>query len=238
MPLLRIENVTKRFGGLVAVNDVSFEVEEGESIAIVGSNGSGKTTLYNVISGVHMADGGKIIFAGKDITGLPPYQIGRMGITLAPQGRRIFPSLTVRENLAVAAFNNSKSSRSSNLEKIFSLFPVLKERSDLRAKTLSGGEMQMLAIGRALMAAPKLLLMDEPTEGLAPLLVQEIKQVILSIKSEKKTSLLLVEQNFSLILEVADYVYVMSKGRVVYESYPKDLMNNEEVKVKYLGLRK
>jgi branched-chain amino acid transport system ATP-binding protein len=213
-------------------------VGENSGVALSGRNGVGKTTTIRSITGFTPPREGVIKFEGVDITGLPSYQIGRMGITLAPQGRRIFPSLTVRENLAVAAFNKSKSSRSSNLEKIFSLFPVLRERSDLRAKALSGGETQMLAIGRALMAAPKLLLMDEPTEGLAPLLVQEIKQVIFSIKAEKKSSILLVEQNFSLILEVADYVYVMSKGSVVYESKPKDLMNNEEIKVKYLGLRK
>jgi branched-chain amino acid transport system ATP-binding protein len=161
-----------------------------------------------------------------------------MGITLVPQGRRIFLSLTVRENLAVAALNSSKSLRSSNLEAVFALFPVLRERNHLRAKTLSGGEMQMLAIGRALMTTPKLLLMDEPTEGLAPLLVQEIRRVILKIKAEKKTSILLVEQNFPLILDVTDYIYVMSKGKVVYESKPEGLIDNEEVKAKYLAIGK
>jgi branched-chain amino acid transport system ATP-binding protein len=236
--MLKLDNIHTYYGKSHILHGVCLEVGENSEVALSGRNGVGKTTTLRSIFGFTPPREGVIKFEGVDITGLPPYQIGRMGITLAPQGRRIFPSLTVRENLAIAAFNNSKLSRSSNLEKIFSLFPVLRERSNLRAKTLSGGEMQMLAIGRALMAAPKLLLMDEPTEGLAPLLVQEIKQVILSIKSEKKTSLLLVEQNFSLILEVADYVYVMSKGSVVYESKPKDLMNNEEIKVKYLGLRK
>lgn len=236
--MLKLDNIHTYYGKSHILHGVCLEVAENSEVALSGRNGVGKTTTLRSITGFTPPREGVIKFEGVDINGLPPYKIGRMGITLAPQGRRIFPSLTVRENLAVAAFNSSKSSRSSNLEKVFSLFPILRERSNLRAKTLSGGEMQMLAIGRALMAAPKLLLMDEPTEGLAPLLVQEIKQVILTIKSEKKTSILLVEQNFSLILEVADYVYVMSKGKVVYESKPKDLMDNEEVKVKYLGLRK
>ena len=236
--MLRLENIHTYYGKSHILHGVCLEVGENSEVALAGRNGVGKTTTIRSITGFTPPREGAITFEGVDIAGLPPYQIGRMGITLAPQGRRIFPSLTVRENLAVAAFNNSKSSRSSNLEKIFSLFPILRKRSHLRAKTLSGGEMQMLAIGRALMGDPKLLLMDEPTEGLAPLLIQEIKQVILTIKSEKRTSILLVEQNFPLILEVADYVYVMSKGKVVYESKPKKLMDDEEVKVKYLGLRK
>jgi len=236
--MLKLENIHTYYGKSHILHGVCLEVAENSEVALSGRNGVGKTTTLRSITGFTPLREGAIKFEGVDISGLAPYQIGRMGITLAPQGRRIFPSLTVRENLSVAAFNSAKSSRSSNLEKIFSLFPILRERSNLRAKTLSGGEMQMLAIGRALMAAPKLLLMDEPTEGLAPLLVQEIKQVILTIKAEKKSSILLVEQNFSLILEVADYVYVMSKGSVVYESKPKDLMNNEEIRVKYLGLRK
>jgi len=161
-----------------------------------------------------------------------------MGMALVPQGRRIFTSLSIKENLLVAGYKTDRASQSYNLKMVLSLFPILAERFQLRAKTLSGGEMQMLAIGRALMAAPQLLLMDEPTEGLAPLFIEEIKRVILAIKREKKTSILLVEQNFQFVLDVADYIYVMNKGEVVYESTPHGLEHNEEIKMKYLGIGK
>ncbi len=236
--MLELDGIHTYYGKSHILHGVCLKVGENSGVALSGRNGVGKTTTIRSIIGFTPPKEGAIRFDGVDITGLPPYRVGRMGIALAPQGRRIFLTLTVKENLSVAAFNSSRSSRSLNLDKVFSLFPILKERSLLRAKSLSGGEMQMLAIGRALMAAPKMLLLDEPTEGLAPLLVQEIKEVIVNIKSEKKTSILLVEQNLPLILDVADYVYVMSKGSVVYESTPGDLMGNEEIKVRYLGLRK
>ena len=236
--MLKLDNIHTYYGKSHVLHGVCLEVGESSEVAISGRNGVGKTTTLHSLIGFTPPREGIIEFEGINITGLPPHKIGRMGITLVPQGRRIFQSLTVKENLAVAALNIGKSFRSSKLEAIFALFPVLRERNSLRAKTLSGGEMQMLAIGRALMTTPKLLLMDEPTEGLAPLLVQEIRRVILRIKAEKKTSILLVEQNFPLILDVTDYIYVMSKGRVVYESKPEGLIDNEEVKGKYLAIGK
>lgn len=236
--MLKLDNIHTYYGKSHVLQGVCLEVGENSEVAISGRNGVGKTTTLHSLIGFTSPREGTIEFEGINIAGLPPYKIGRMGITLVPQGRRIFSSLTVRENLVVAALNSSKSSRSSSLDAIFALFPVLRERRSFRAKTLSGGEMQMLAIGRALMTTPKLLLMDEPTEGLAPLLVQEIRRVILKIKTEKKTSILLVEQNFPLILDVTDYIYVMSKGRVVHESKPEGLIDNEEVKAKYLAIGK
>ena len=205
-------------------------------IALSGRNGVGKTTTLRSIIGFSQPQEGSIDFNGINIAGLPPYTITRMGIALVPQGRRLFTSLSVKENLDLAAHKSRKDIDGWNHKKIFSLFPVLDQRRNTYAGSLSGGEMQMLAIARALMANPLLLLMDEPTEGLAPLLVREIKNVLHKLKDEKKTSILLVEQNYQMVLDVADYIYVMSKGMIVYESSPKDLANNEAIKGKYLGV--
>lgn len=236
--MLQLDNVHTYYGASHILHGVCLEIGESSVIALSGRNGVGKTTTLQSIIGLNPPRKGLIKFKGVDITGVQPYKIARMGIALVPQGRRIFRSLTVKENLAIAAYNSGKSRQGWNQDRIFSLFPVLSERRNSKGKTLSGGEMQMLAIARALMTDPQLLLMDEPTEGLAPLLVQEIKKVILTIKEQKRSSILLVEQNFQVILDVADYVYVMSKGEILYESKPQDLMDNEEVKVKYLGLGK
>jgi branched-chain amino acid transport system ATP-binding protein len=194
----------------------------------------GKTTTIRSIIGFTPAKQGKIIFKGKDITSLKPYQIGRMGVGLVPQGRHVFPSLSVEENLTMAATTRGKTG-AWTLDTVYSHFPILKERAKLAGNRLSGGEQQMLAIGRALMTNPDLLLMDEPSEGLAPIVVQEIGKIIRQLK-ETGLSILLVEQNFLMALSLADYVYVMNKGVIVYESKPEELDKNEEVKTKYLGV--
>jgi branched-chain amino acid transport system ATP-binding protein len=234
--MLKLDHIHTFYGKSHVLNGVCLEIDESSGIALSGRNGVGKTTTIRSIIGFTPPRQGAVTFEGVDITGLPPHRIARMGMALVPQGRRIFNSLTIGENLLVAGYKTDKPSKNRNLEKVFLLFPILKERFGLRARALSGGEMQMLAIARALMAAPRLLLMDEPTEGLAPLYIEEIKRIILAIKAEKKTSILLVEQNFQFVLETADYIYVMNKGQVVYESTPGELENNEEIKARHLGL--
>lgn len=236
--MLRLDNIHTFYGKSHILHGVSIEVGESSVISLVGRNGVGKTTTLRSIIGFSPPQQGVINFQGINITGFQPHVIARMGIALVPQGRRIFPSLSVEENLAIAAYQTCKSSPRWNQDKVFSLYPILSERRNLRANTLSGGEMQMLAIARALMTNPKLILMDEPTEGLAPLIIREIRRIIQTVKEEKITSILLVEQNYQIVLDVADYVYVMSKGEIVYESRPQDLMNREELKVKYLGTGK
>jgi branched-chain amino acid transport system ATP-binding protein len=236
--MIIVKNVHTFYGKSHILHGVSLQVPEHGVIALSGRNGVGKTTTLRSIIGFSQPREGSIDFNGIDIAGLPSYAITRMGIALVPQGRRLFTSLSVKENLDLAAHKSRKDPDGWNHEKVFSLFPVLHQRRNMNAGSLSGGEMQMLAIARALMANPVLLLMDEPTEGLAPMLVREIKNVIHKIKDEKKTSILLVEQNYQMVLDVADYIYVMSKGAIVYESKPQDLVNNEAIKGKYLGVGK
>jgi branched-chain amino acid transport system ATP-binding protein len=234
--MITVKNVHTFYGKSHILHGVSFHVPEHSVIALSGRNGVGKTTTLRSIIGFSRPEEGSIDFNGTDIAGLAAHTITRMGIALVPQGRRLFTSLSVKENLDLAAHRSRKAPDGWNHEKIFALFPVLHQRRDMYAGSLSGGEMQMLAIARALMANPVLLLMDEPTEGLAPLLVREIKNVIRKLKDETKTSILLVEQNYQMVLDLADYIYVMSKGAIVYESKPHDLVNNEEIKGKYLGV--
>jgi len=236
--MLRLDDIHTFYGKSHILNGVSLEIGHHSGIALSGRNGVGKTTTLRSIVGFTPPREGTITFKGVNVTGFPPHRIARMGMALVPQGRRIFMSLSIKENLLVAGYKTDKTLQNHNLEMVLSLFPILGERFRLRAKTLSGGEMQMLAIGRALMAAPQLLLMDEPTEGLAPLFIEEIKRVILAIKRERETSLLLVEQNFQFVLDVADYIYVMNKGKMVYESAPPELEHNEDIKMKYLGFGK
>ncbi len=236
--MITVKNVHTFYGKSHVLHGVSLHVPERSVIALSGRNGVGKTTTLRSIIGFSRPQQGSIDFNGFDIAGLPAHTITRMGIALVPQGRRLFTSLSVKENLDLAAHKSRKTAGGWSHEKIFALFPVLDQRRNMYAGSLSGGEMQMLAIARALMANPVLLLMDEPTEGLAPLLVREIRNVIHKLKDEKKTSILLVEQNYQMVLDVADYVYVMSKGAIVYESRPEDLANNDAIKEKYLGLGK
>ena len=231
--MLEVVDIHTYYGESHVLQGVSLKVEHGQVVALLGRNGMGKTTVARSIMGFNPPRRGEVRFNGKKISGLEPYQIARMGVVLVPQGRGIFPSLSVKENLTIAA-RNSNRGEAWTLDRVYSRFPILKERANLHANLLSGGEQQMLSIGRALMTNPDLLLMDEPSEGLAPLIVQEISKVIDQLRGTH--SVLLAEQNLSMALGLADYVYVICKGTVVYESTPQELRANEEVKCKYLGV--
>jgi branched-chain amino acid transport system ATP-binding protein len=232
--MLDLINVHTYYGESHVLRGISMNVNDGSVVALLGRNGMGKTTTIKSIIGFTPPRQGKVIFKGKELSGLQPYQISQMGVGLIPQGRRIFPSLTVRENLIMAARERGKREAWS-LDKVYCLFPVLKKRANIKGNLLSGGEMQMLCIGRALMTNPDLLLMDEPSEGLAPLIVRELGDIINQL-NRSGLSILLVEQNLYLALSVANYVYILSKGVIVYESKPKELESNDEVKNTYLGM--
>jgi branched-chain amino acid transport system ATP-binding protein len=212
---------------------VSLKVLQGSIVAMLGRNGMGKTTIIRTIMGLTPLRTGEIRFNGEDISHLEPYQIARKGIALVPQGRGIFPSLSVKENFTIAARNCDKIA-AWNLERIYQLFPILEQRAKLYGNLLSGGEQQMLTIARALMTNPNMLIMDEPSEGLAPLVVREISKIIGQLRGTH--SVLLAEQNINMALGIADYVYLISKGTVVFESKPQELRNNNEIKTKYLGV--
>jgi len=233
MTLLEVQDIHTYYGDSHILQGVRLNVERGTLTGMIGRNGVGKTTLVNSIMGFNPPRQGKIIYQGQEISRLAPFRVVRRGIALVPQGRRIFPSLTTRENMVIAA----RVARNPfwSLDQVFTIFPVLKERLQTRAGKLSGGEQQMLAFGRALVGKVDLLLLDEPTEGLAPLLVAEIRKIINDLKGHG-ISILLVEQNLRLVLRLADWVYVMSKGVIVHESEPKALQENTEVKSRYLGV--
>lgn len=232
--ILQLNDVHTYYGECHILHGMRLEVKQGSVVGLLGRNGMGKTTTIRSIIGFTPPRLGEILFKEKDITSLGSPEIAQMGIGLVPQGRRIFPSLSVEENLTMAATTRGKA-RAWTLDTVYSRFPILKRRARLSGNRLSGGEQQMLAIGRALMTNPDLLLMDEPSEGLAPLIVQEIAEIIGLLK-ESGLSILLVEQNVPMALKLADYVYVISKGAIVYESTPKELWGNEEVKTGYLGV--
>ena len=228
---LEVEAIHTYYGESHVLHGISLRVEGGEVLAILGRNGMGKTTLVRSIVGFTPPREGRVRYKDTDITRLPPFRMVALGMALVPQGRRVFPSLSVRENLEVARRGTGRWS----LEQVYALFPRLRERAANRANKLSGGEQQMLAIGRALMSNPDLLLMDEPTEGLAPLLVREVGRVIAELK-RSGLSILLVEQNLALALSVADRVHVLSRGQIVHRGTPAELMGNDEVKTRYLGV--
>jgi branched-chain amino acid transport system ATP-binding protein len=234
--LLQLVDIHTYYGESYILHGISLEVKKGSVVALLGRNGMGKTTTIRSVIGFTPPRMGEIFFKGNDIVNLASYQIARMGIGLVPQGRRIFPSLSVEENLNIAVMSSSKA-RAWTLDSVYSCFPILKERANLSASRLSGGEQQMLAIGRALMTNPDLVLMDEPSEGLAPIIFQQICGIINQLK-ECGLSILLVEQNLPMALTISDYVYIISKGSIVYESTPAELNNNEEIKTKYLGIKK
>ena len=234
--MLELVDVHTYYGESYILQGISLEVKEGSVVALMGRNGMGKTTTIRSIIGFTPPRRGVVRFKGKDIAKLPSYQIARMGIGLVPQGRQIFPSLSVEENLTMAATTRGKT-EAWTLDTVYSRFPMLKERANLSGSRLSGGEQQMLCISRALMTNPDLLLMDEPSEGLAPVIVQEVGQIIGQLK-ESGLSILLVEQNLSMTLAVADYVYIINKGIIINGSTPDELRNNEEIKAQYLGIAK
>ena len=231
--VLRLDNITMQFGGVVAVNNLSLHIPEGQIVALIGSNGAGKSSTLRTISGLVKPSGGKILFAGEDITGKDPTQIVTQGVTLVPEGRRIFPDMTVLENLKIGAYLR-KDDLSEDLEWVYSLFPRLKERSWQAGGTLSGGEQQMLAVGRALMSRPKLLTMDEPSLGLAPLVVRDIFSIIQEINKQGVT-ILRIEQNANMALKIADVGYVLETGRITLTGSGKELLSNDAVRAAYLG---
>jgi branched-chain amino acid transport system ATP-binding protein len=232
--MLLIENLNVFYGGIHALKDVTLKVEPGEVVSIIGSNGAGKSTLMRTISGLKRSSSGRIFFNGNSISESPADQIVRMGISQAPEGRRIFTDMTVQENLQLGAYVRKDADIDKDYESVLQRFPRLRERFRQRAGTLSGGEQQMLAIGRALMAKPTLLLLDEPSLGLAPNLVQEIFRIIVEI-SEGGTTILLVEQNAHRALEIASRAYVLETGKVVMEGPGSELLHDSRVKAAYLG---
>lgn len=233
--MLEICNIDVYYGVIHALKNVSLKVEEGEIVTLIGTNGAGKTTTLKTISGLIKPQNGTIYFNGNKISGLSPQQIVKAGISHVPEGRRIFQDMTVMENLELGAYlRKDKEGIKKDLELIYSKFPILKARSKQRAGTLSGGEQQMLAIGRALLSRPKLLLMDEPSMGLAPLLVNEIFSIIKEINNQG-TTILLVEQNANMALSIAHRAYVIEIGSIVLEGPAKELIKSEEIKKAYLG---
>lgn len=232
--ILRLEDIHTYYGKSYIIQGLSLKVGEGSVVGLMGRNGTGKTTTMRSIIGFNPVSNGRIYFQGDEITTTRCYRRCQMGLSIVPQGRRIFPSLSVQENLIIAEGRN-KRRQVWNIEKIFSLFPKLKERVTNRGNQLSGGEQQMLAIARALISNPDLILMDEPSEGLAPLIIQKISDVIQQLK-KSGLSILLAEQNVPLVFGVADYTYLVNKGRIAFEDTPEALQNNEEAKNEYLAI--
>ncbi len=233
MAILEVEDIHTYYGDAYVLQGLSLKLEKGQILGLLGRNGVGKTTLVNSVMGFNRPRRGRILFKGMDITGTSSFETARVGMGLVPQGRRVFPTLSVEENLNVAERGAGRGGWS--LDRIYALFPHLKERRAQRARTLSGGEQQMLAIGRALMTNPDCLIMDEPSEGLAPIVIQGVWDTIAKLKQEG-LSILLVEQNAALAIKLVDYVHVMSKGQVVHSAHPQELWANDAIKSDYLGI--
>jgi branched-chain amino acid transport system ATP-binding protein len=233
-PLLEVDDVHAHYGAIEALKGVSLAVEPGEVVTLIGSNGAGKSTTLRSISGLTPASSGRVRFEGEDITACPPHDVVGRGVALSPEGRHVFPRMTVRENLELGAYLRRSTALSDELDRIYDLFPRLKERDKQKAGTMSGGEQQMLAIGRALMARPKLLMLDEPSMGIAPILVQRIYEKIGEI-NRTGVAILLVEQNANYALEAAKRGYVMETGRVVLTGQSDQLRDDPEVQRAYLG---
>jgi branched-chain amino acid transport system ATP-binding protein len=235
-PLLRVNSIETFYGPIQAIRGVSLDVDPGQIVTVLGANGAGKTSVLRTISGVLDPERGQVVFEGRDIARMPPDQVMRLGICHVPEGREIFPFLTVRENLVMGAYTRRDTAGvARDTELCFDYFPRLKERESQRAGLLSGGEQQMLAISRALMGSPKLLLLDEPSLGLSPLLVQQIFGIIRRINREQNVSILLVEQNAHMALQTADFGYVLEVGRIVAADDCKNLLQRADIKEFYLG---
>ena len=234
--MLKVENLDVFYGGIHALKSVEFNIDEGQIVSLIGSNGAGKTTILEVISGIVKERNGNIIFQKQDITKLPSEEIVGLGIVHVPEGRRVFTALNVEENLLMGAYlRKDKGEIENDLKNVYELFPRLEERKKQMGGTLSGGEQQMLAIGRALMSKPKLLMLDEPSMGLAPIVVQEIFETIEKLNKERNLTVLLVEQNANIALQIAHWAYVIETGEIVLEGSGKDLLGDDRVRRAYLG---
>ncbi len=233
-PLLDVQDIHTFYGTIQAVKGISITVNEGEIVTLIGANGAGKSTTLRTIQGINRPKRGKVMFKGQDIVGRRPHEIVKLGISQSPEGRRLFSRMSVRENLEMGAFQRSDGDIEQDIERVYELFPRLQERRMQKAGTLSGGEQQMCAIGRALMARPKLLMLDEPSLGLAPILVERIFEIVREI-NQQGTSILLVEQNALIALAVATRGYVLETGRVALEDTAAALRQNEQVRKAYLG---
>ncbi|MFA7437786.1 ABC transporter ATP-binding protein [Castellaniella sp.] len=235
--MLKVEGISVKYGLLEAVSSVSIHVKKGQIVSLIGANGAGKSTTLKSIIGILPLAKGRILYEGVDITHTKSHERVAKGIVLCPEGRRLFPRMTVYENLLTGAhLHNDLQIRKENLEYLYGLFPRVADRRKQVAGSLSGGEQQMVAIGRALMSSPRLLMLDEPSLGLAPKIIKEIEQAIMKIVEVKKTSVLLVEQNANLALHMSDFAYVLEKGEIIRDGTGKDLANNEEIKKIYLGI--
>jgi ABC transporter related protein len=238
MKMLKIENLVVSYGGIEALKGISLDVPDGKIVTLIGANGAGKSTLLRSIMGLVKPDNGAITYNGQDIYGLNSQKIVSTGITLVPEGRRVFPNLTVLENMKIGAYmRNDKDGIAADIRWIYDLFPRLEERSWQLAGTLSGGEQQMLALGRALMCRPKVLMMDEPSLGLAPLVIKDIFKIIQEINRQGMT-VLLIEQNANMALKIADIAYVLETGRITMNGTGKELLENPDIKAAYLGKTK
>lgn len=235
--LLVVRNLETYYGPIMALRGLSIKVREGQILTVLGANGAGKSTLLKTISGVMEPQKGSVAFDGEEIQGRPPHEIARSGIAQVPEGREVFPLLTTEQNLLVGGYSRLDARRSGLIELIYGLFPALKEKRSLQAAYLSGGQQQMLAIGRAMMSRPRLMLLDEPSLGLSPQLVQEIACTISRLNREEGVTMLLVEQNAQMALELADYGYVMENGRVVMEDTSARLREATDIKEFYLGMK-
>ena len=234
--MLTIDNIHVNYGSFQALDGVSLEVNKGEIVALLGSNGAGKTTTINTASGLLRPLAGKVVFEGQDLKGYKLHEISSLGLVQVPEGRKLFPDMTIHENLLVGSYAKvARPKRAENLDMCYEMFPKLKERSRQLAGSLSGGERQMVAIARALMQCPKLLMLDEPSLGLAPVVVEQVFEIIQNI-NKMGTTILLVEQNVQASLEIADRAYVIETGKNVMEGAAKDLLHNEDLKAAYLGM--
>jgi len=236
--MLRVKSLVTHYGGIQALKGISLHVDTGEIVALVGANGAGKTTILNTICGIVPASSGEVIFDGRPVTNMAPDRLVRLGLSQVPEGRQLFAPMTVLDNLVLGAYQRSRAQKKaelkSDLEFVYHVFPIMQERSKQRAGTLSGGEQQMLAIGRALMSRPKMLLLDEPSVGLAPMVAKEIFRVITRFR-DLGTTVLLVEQNARAALAISDRAYVLETGRLVLQGDAKELVNDPEVRRAYLG---